>query len=116
VRKPPELAPSSSHRRLTFALLCAFAGCLNPRPEEYPSDTASPGADAAGAPAADNDSARQGADAFEPNIADEANDAPELEEPIEPPLPPQLIVPPPGVDAGAADAGVSDAGAPAISE
>jgi hypothetical protein len=115
VRKPPEVAPSSSYRRLTFALLCAFAGCLNPRPEEYPSDTASPGAEAAGAPAAE-DSARQGGDNFEPNIADEANDAPELEEPTEPPLPPQLIVPAPGVDAGAGDAGVSDAGPPAISE
>jgi hypothetical protein len=116
VRKPPEVVPSSSHRRLTFALLCAFAGCLNPRPEEYPSDTASPGAEATGTPAADDDSARQGADAFEPNIADDPNDAPDLEEPIEPPLPPQLIVPAPGVDAGVGDAGADDAGAPAISE
>jgi hypothetical protein len=116
VRKPPEVvAPSSSPRRLALALLCAFAGCLNPRPEEYPSDTASPGAEAAGAAAAD-DSARQGGDAFEPNIAGDPNDAPELEEPSEPPLPPQLIVPAPGVDAGAGDAGASDAGAPAISE
>jgi hypothetical protein len=115
VRKPPDVVPSSSHRRLTFALLCAFAGCLNPRPEEYPSDTATPGAEAAGAPAAD-DSARQGGDAFEPNIAADPNDAPDLEEPIEPPLPPQLIVPAPGADAGAGDGGVSDAGAPAISE
>jgi hypothetical protein len=114
VRKPPEVAPSSSHRRLTFALLCAFAGCLNPRPEEYPSDTTSPGAEAAGAPAAE-DSARQGADDFEPNIAGDP-DAPELEEPIEPPLPPQLIVPSPGADAGVGDAGADDAGAPAISD
>jgi hypothetical protein len=115
VRKPPEVASSSSHRRLTFAILCAFAGCLNPRPEEYPSGAAAPGAEAAGAPAA-GDAARQGGDDFEPNITAAPNDPSNEEEPIEPPLPPQLIVPAPDVDAGVGDAGAGDAGAPPIAE
>jgi hypothetical protein len=117
VRKPPPAGPTSSPRRLTFALLCAFAGCLNPRPEEYPSGNGAPGAEAAGAPAADNP-ARHG-DNFEPNATTGPSDDPDPDsaQPIEPPLPPGLVAPPAadaGVDGG--DAGVDDAGAPSIAD
>jgi hypothetical protein len=115
VRQPRPAAPSSSPSRLTLALLCAFAGCLNPRPEEYPSDTATPGAEAAGAPAAENP-ARQGAEGFEPNVVSDPNDAPDSDESSEPPLAPEYIVPAPAADAGAADAGAGDAGAPATAD
>jgi hypothetical protein len=117
VRKPPPAGPTSSPRRLTFALLCAFAGCLNPRPEEYPSGNASPeAAEAAGAPTADNP-ARQGGDNFEPNATTGPSGDPDSDQPIEPPLAPGFVAPPAadaGVDAG--DAGVDDAGAPAIAD
>ena len=113
MRKPPDVTSSSSHRRLTFALLCAFAGCLNPRPEEYPSDTISPGNEASGAPAAENPM-RQGDDGFENNAATDPNDAPDSDDPIVPA--PDFLVPGPAPDAGVGDAGVGDAGASAISE
>jgi hypothetical protein len=120
VRKPSTLGPSSSHRRLALALLCAFAGCLNPRPEEYPSDTAAPGEEAAGAPAGNNPS-RQGGDGFEDNVAADPNAAPDLDESSRPAVPPDVVVPGVPPDAGAADGGVADAGAvdagaPAVSE
>lgn len=116
MRKPLDVAPPSNHRRLALALLCAFAGCLNPRPEEYPTDTASPGAEAAGAPVADNPM-RQGASGFEPNVASDPSAAPESTAPAEPTTPPAPLVPmlPAPADAGT-DAGATDAGAPAISE
>lgn len=118
MRKPSDVDPASSHRRLAVVLVCAFAGCLNPRPEEYPSDTASPDTEAA-APGAANPS-RQGADNFEPTSIADPNGAPDSTQPAEPTVPPAPLVPPPSVapppaDAGV-DAGVADAGAPAISE
>jgi hypothetical protein len=114
VRKPLDLAPASGHRRLALALLCALAGCLNPRPEEYPSETA--GDEAAGAPAA-ADPSRQGADNFDPTSAGEEADSPE---PAQPVAPPEFIIPAApadaGADAGDGGAGEADAGVPAISE
>lgn len=117
MRKPLDLAPASGHRRLALALLCALAGCLNPRPEEYPSETA--GDEAAGAPAA-ADPSRQGADNFDPTSADEEADSPEPAQPVAPPVPPDFSIPAlpadAGADAGDAGAGEADAGVPAISE
>jgi hypothetical protein len=117
VRKPPEARLSASHRRLAVVLLCAFAvlspfaGCLNPRPEEYPSDNASPGQAATGP--ADNPN-RESVD-YDPNAASDQPEPPAAED-LAPGLPdaprPEPPVPP---DAGA-DAGPSDAGAPALAE
>jgi hypothetical protein len=116
VRKPPEVGPSSSHRRLTLAVLCAFVACLNPRPEEYPSSAASPGAEAsapAGGLPGGEDPNRQGGDGFEENVATEDAPAPDTV-PILPPVP-GFAEPGGPADAGV-DAGAGDAGAPAIAE
>jgi hypothetical protein len=119
VRKPPEVGPSSSHRRLTLALLCALAACLNPRPEEYPSSAASPGAEASapagGTPGAANPTRQGGGDGFEENVVTEDAPSPDTDVPILPPEPPGFADPGVPADAGV-DAGVGDAGAPAIAE
>jgi len=97
-------------------LLCAFAGCLNPRPEEYPSGATTPGAETNAAPAADNPM-RQGGDGFEDNVATGPSGVPDSAQP-EPPMTPGFLVPESAADAdaGADDAGVGDAGTPATSD
>jgi hypothetical protein len=114
VRKPLEAGPSST-RRLAVALLCAFAGCLNPRPEEYPSDTASPGNAPADAPATGNPS-RQGSDNFnDPGPSPDSDDSPGSEQPILPESRPDALAPEIPADAGA-DAGAADGGLSSVSE
>ena len=83
----------SSPRQLALALLFAFAGCLNPLPEEYPSEADSapiPGSTTSASPP-DGQSA-EAAPASEPDSAPANGDA--------------------GADAGVGDAGAGDAGEP----
>lgn len=118
MRKTTDASPSSSPHRLALVLLCAFSGCLNPLPEEYPSNTSSPvepGDDAAGSSreSADDPSANTG-----PNldIAGEPDNASVPPPSVLPPRPPDAGAPP-ASDAGPGDAGLgdedaADAGAP----
>ena len=118
MRKPADSGHLASRRRLVLVSLCtlslggAFFACLNPRPEDYPSETDSP-RDRAFAP---GDGTRQGPGL---EVTGETTSAPEEPAPeaAPQPLPPSSIAPAEvdagadaGADAGVSDAGVSDAG------
>jgi hypothetical protein len=98
--------PTSRQRSVALVLLCLFGGCLNPRPEELPSNAQLepevPSDARQGAPGANAESAPTAAAAPE----EDSNAAPEAT---------SLAAPP--ADAGAnagveLDAGVSDDSAP----
>jgi hypothetical protein len=107
---------TSRQRSAALALLCLLGACLNPRPEELPSDSAleesdQPGADRF-APSADNaEAAPTAAGAPNENPSDSINAAPAPQAPE----PPSLAAPP--ADAGSStdvelDAGLGEETAP----
>lgn len=121
MRKFADSRHRASPRRLVLVSLCAlslgaaFFACLNPRPEDYPSENDSP-SDRAFAP---GDGNRQGPGLEESTATGETTSAPEEPAPEgaapQPPSPSGIA--PGEIDAGAdagadpgADAGVSDAG------
>ncbi|HTV23758.1 MAG TPA: hypothetical protein VMG12_33940 [Polyangiaceae bacterium] len=113
MRKISDDSPSASPHRLALALFCAFSGCLNPLPEEYPSETSAPVAP--GSTSADP--TRQGSD-LNPSLAPNSEPAlPDEDAPENTSGPPTTLVPPPqpaqpgSAPAPDADAGPSDAGA-----
>lgn len=100
--------PTSRQRIVALVLLCLFGGCLNPRPEELPSN-------AQLEPEVPSD-ARQGAPGANAESAPTAAAAPEEDSNADPSLESTSLAPPPA-DAGAnadveLDAGVSDDSAP----
>jgi len=99
-------------------LLCALAGCLNPRPDDYPSEADAPNASRTTGPAAETPGFDGASAEGAPNSAPADEAAPES-----PPQPeqPSRLVPPEPPDAGVegdaqADAGPGDAGVPALAD
>jgi hypothetical protein len=98
----------SSPRRVALALLCAL-GCLNPLPEEYPSEDSAPERRSGSAPPD-----AQSAESVPVNASDPAPVDGNVLSPAPEPAAPDLDVAAAdaGSDAGVADAGVFDAGEP----